>query len=452
MDGVFTQTTLNGNNTDGDWVLTGEASGLLRFDLSAYAGQTVQVRLLYATDLAVQWGGWWGDDFALTDGAATLFSDDLEAGTAAWVTAGWRIVPLTQSFPRYYLVEWRNNSGFDRGLQYPYSTIYSDEDEWQVDRAPYTVPGMLVYFRDASYNLDYTLGDSWYDDPSWGPKHALSLVDSHFFPMTWDATSTTGAGVRISRRVQPANAAFTLQETTPFTLRRGDGLGNVLETKTFEAQPPVSQFHDSTGYYPGFYFNGDGYLYWWDIAASTVVPAKTNYTTRITDLDENPLYDLYGADAGGTILGSGNPGDDGAQFGLHLAVVDKAKDGSWGLIKMWNSPALVQVTNTANKAEAKAGTPLKYTIKIKNLTPVKQTVSIVNPIPANTTFRGPLAFFNAETNQVEWQTTVPANGTRTIVFVVTINAGVPVETVITNEVFVTDDALGGSATTSTVIK
>ena len=104
-------------------------------------GRPIQVRLEYATDLAVQWAGWWGDDFSLDDGATNLFFDDLEAGAGAWMVNGWRIVPLTQAFPRYYLVEWRNHSGFDRGLMYPYHTVYYDDDEWQVDRAPYTRPG-----------------------------------------------------------------------------------------------------------------------------------------------------------------------------------------------------------------------------------------------------------------------------------------------------------------------
>ena len=32
----------------------------------------------------------------------------------------------------YYLAEWRNNSGFDRGLKYPYTTIYNNADDQRV--------------------------------------------------------------------------------------------------------------------------------------------------------------------------------------------------------------------------------------------------------------------------------------------------------------------------------
>ena len=149
---------------------------------------------------------------------------------------------------------------------------------------------------------------------------------------------TTDAHLRLNSRCQPGNATFTLQNTTPFTVRRSDAAGNILETKTFTPLPAVSQFHDSLGYYPGLWYRpaNDG-LYFWDAAASLVVPAKGNYTTKITWGDKTPATDLYGIDLGDTILGSGNPGDDGVQYGLHMAVLDKAKDGSWGKIKVWNS-------------------------------------------------------------------------------------------------------------------
>ncbi|RPJ50831.1 MAG: M6 family metalloprotease domain-containing protein, partial [Chloroflexi bacterium] len=132
MDGIFRTTDPNGNNRGVG--LTGENQGTLRVDLAAYAGQQILLRLEYSTDTAAQWDGWFVDDIALVDGAATLWSDDVEAGAGAWVAEGWQIVPLVKSFPRYYLVEWRNNQGFDHGLQYPYATVYYDEDEWQVDR------------------------------------------------------------------------------------------------------------------------------------------------------------------------------------------------------------------------------------------------------------------------------------------------------------------------------
>jgi immune inhibitor A len=458
IGGHFTQNPLSGNNPDLKWVLTHVGMDTLSFDLSAYAGEdSVMVRLRYSTDLAVQYEGWWGDNFSLDDGATNLFFDDVEEPDAGWITNGWRIVPVTEVYPRYYLVEWRNLSGFDKGLQYPYQTVWSSETEWEVDRAPYSVPGMLLWYRDTAYGFDYTLSDSWYDSPSWGPKHALIVVDSHPFPYSWDDhTYSTGVGVRLSGRVQPADATFTLQETTPFTIRlgydpsTGEYVEVPLETKEFGPRPGISQFHDSVGYYPGFYFTGDGYLYWWDIDASAVVPATNDYTTKITWPDYSPLYGLYGIDIG-TVLGSGNPGDDGAQWGLHIGVDNQSADGSWGMIKVWNSPAVLDLENEVSKVEAKPGQTLKYTLRIYNTTPIRQAYSLDNPIPEYSTYvKGD--GYDADSNSMHWEGWLAPYETVVLHFWVMVDADAPSGTLIINEAYLTDGALGDSASVTTEVK
>ena len=48
----------------------------------------------------------------------------------------------------------------------------------------------------------------------------------------------------------------------------------------------VSQFHDLLGYYPGLYYAPDydpANLYFWNVEASAVVPAKGNYSTKIVN-------------------------------------------------------------------------------------------------------------------------------------------------------------------------
>jgi immune inhibitor A len=446
MDTFFTDDDPNGANEG--WGLTGEDTGTLRFDLSAYAGETVLVRLRYSTDLAVQWGGWWGDDFSLDDRATNLFSDDVEGGAGGWVADGWRIIPVTEIYPRYYLVEWRNLSGFDEGLQYPYQTVYSDDDEWEVDRSPYSVPGMLLWYRDTAYGFDYVLSDSWYDPPSMGPKHALIVVDSHPFPYGWDEHFySTGAPVRLSGRVQAADATFTQQDTMPFTIRlgydpaTGEYVETPLETKDFGPRPAVSQFHDSVGYYPGFYYPGSGlYIYWWDIDASAVTPAQDDYGYLVTDLDNIPLW--------GT---SGNPGDYGVQFGLHLAVVDQARDGSWGMIWMWNSPTVLELEKEVSKAEVKAGQELKYTLTIRNTTPVEQWFALDDPIPEHTTFsKG--KYYDAGSDSIHWEGTIAPYGTLVTHFWVSVDSEAEAGTIITNEAYLTDGALGDSATVTSEVK
>jgi uncharacterized repeat protein (TIGR01451 family) len=82
-----------------------------------------------------------------------------------------------------------------------------------------------------------------------------------------------------------------------------------------------------------------------------VVPSRESkiYSTRITDPDKNLLKDMYGVTVGGFPLGSGNPGDDNAQFGVNIELVEAADDGSWGRIKIYNQS--VDFKTTVDKAE-----------------------------------------------------------------------------------------------------
>ena len=455
MDGIFV------NDALGNMGLNGEGQGTLRFDLAAYAGKQISVRLLYTSDVGVQWAGWWADDLKLADGATTLFFDDVEAGTDGWSTNHWVLTPLTRIYPMYYLAEWRNDSGFDRGLKYPYQTVYNNDatNEWEVDRVPYSVPGMLLWLRNGARDFDYTLSDSWYDPPSTGPKHALLVVDSHYWPLTWDNFKySSGANLRIGVRGQPSNAAFTLQETTPFTIRlgydpaTGQYVDEPMETKTFAPQAPVSQFHDSLGYYPGLWYRpATGGLYFWQADASAVVPATGPYSTRITWLDQTPLTDLYGTDLGFTVLGSGNPRDDGVQYGINIAVLDKAKDGSWGKIAVWNATSLASLKMDVSLAKAAPGQQLVYVLTVKNLGPAPQPFMVKDPIPANTTYANG-KHYNSATNAIEWSGTINPNQTMVSTFAVKVNAGTASGTVITNQATLYDDANGSSASAQTTVK
>ena len=450
MDGIFV--------TDGNGfpALNGEGQGTLRFDLSAWAGKAITLRLHYTSDVGVQLAGWFADDFRLADGATTLFSDDVENPPNGWTTNHFVIVPLTRVYPMYYMAEWRNSSGFDRGLKYAYTTIYSNEmtNEWQVDRTPYTVPGMLLWLRNAAYDFDYTLYDSLYDPPSYGPKHAMLVVDSHYWPYKWDAMGTSEAHLRLNSRAQPGNATFTLQDTTPFTASRSDSTvtGNIVETKTFGPLPPVSQFHDSLGYYPGLRYRpaNDG-LYFWDAPASLAVPATGNYTTKITWGDKTPATDLYGIDLGDTVLGSGDPRDSGVQYGINIAVLDKAKNGSWGNIAVWNATSLARLGMKVSLARAFPGQRLVYQLTVRNLGPAPQPFTISDPVPANTTWVSG-GNFDAATNSVSWTGTISPTQTKVYTFTVKVNAGTSSGAGITNTATLMDDASGSSASATTVVK
>ena len=50
-------------------------------------------------------------------------------------------------------------------------------------------------------------------------------------------------------------------------------------------------------------------------------------------------------------------------------MLDKANDGSWGKIAVWNATKLVSLNMKANKARVSAGQTLTYQLTVRNLGP-----------------------------------------------------------------------------------
>ncbi|MFC4138594.1 MULTISPECIES: immune inhibitor A domain-containing protein [unclassified Microbacterium] len=333
--------------------LTGDSGGWSHdyIDLSAYAGQDVQVRLRYATDAAAEERGWFSDDFALTSGATTTWSDDVEGGDNGWTATvgtftdtsgtGWQRDGGTQIKAQYYLVEWRNLDGFDEGLKYGYTTVYSDE-AWKVEKVPYNAPGALVWYRDTTYGNSNQVTSNLTSLPSYGAKGGLLLVDSHFDPLRRtgaEAALDPSVQKNISSRAQSSNVAFGLQPTYQFKDCLVDASYNEACT-TFAPQAPVSTFTDDKGWVAGIEpltVNGKVGLYNRLRDASVVVPSVGNapYTTRVVNPDGTPATDYYGLDLGFTVLGTGNPADSGVGYGTVISV-KKAMQG--------NTAALISVT------------------------------------------------------------------------------------------------------------
>ncbi|WFF02495.1 immune inhibitor A domain-containing protein [Micromonospora sp. WMMD964] len=326
--------------------LTGSTDGWRHdyVDLSAYAGTTVQVRLRLATDEAFEERNWFVDDFSVTGGGATTWSDDVEGGANGWTAtggtfvdttgAGWEISTGTEVHAQYYLAEWRNFDGFDKGLQYAYDTIYSHE-AWKVDRISYNAPGMLVWYRDTALgDVNHVTGQMT-ALPSYGAKGGLLIVDSHFDPLRRTgeaAVKDPSVTDNLPSRPQSSNAAFSLQRTYPFTecLEAADEPYSAYCTK-FKGLPPVKSFTDAKGWYPGIEMR-DGAAYARDNDASVVLPSRDNapYTTRVTNPDGSPAPEFYGVTLGGgaIVLGTGNPGDQGVNYGVSLTIKKAANDNS----------------------------------------------------------------------------------------------------------------------------
>lgn len=335
---------------DKKYGLTGSTDGWRHdyVDLASFAGTTVQVRLRMATDEAFQERGWFSDDFAVTGGGATTWSDDVEGGDAGWTTEattfvdgsgpGWRHDSGTSVKAQYYLVEWRNFDGFDEGLKYGYNSVYS-AGAWKVEKLAYNAPGALVWYRDTTYgNTNMPLANET-ALPSYGAKGGLLIVDSHFNPL-----QRTGAAADLdpstmnamASRAQSSNAAFGLVKTHPFTECITDAA--LAEYCTdIPALDPVSTFTDDQGWVPGFAVNpANGNLYYRDADASTVVPSVGNaqYSTPLYDLAGNRFTELDGVDIGLGPFGSGNPADDGVGFGTVIQVKKAMKGNTAALISI----------------------------------------------------------------------------------------------------------------------
>ena len=394
MDGVLTDTDPNGNNQG--WGLTGTDSGHLSFDLSAYAGSTVGVRLRYLTDPAVSQPGWWVDNLSLDDDSGNLYTNDLETDFSDWTNEGWVVVPFVQNIEQYYTVEWRDNNGFDKSLNDPYYFYYNDENESVVSRLPYSTPGMLVMYRNTGQDFDYEISSDLSDSPSYGPKFALLAVDSHFEAMRFDTTFNSFqdglVGLTMNGRVKSGNAAFSQHPTNEKTAILGFDLDQPgspyvdppLEEKTWSAMPGEAVFHDAWGYYPGFYYPGGGssvYLHDWD--ASLAMPATADYTTRVTWPDSAPFPQLYGVPIGPAGLGTGNPGDDGAQYGVHVAVVDEAEDRA--TVHFWNAMFDMDLLAQASAAEAAPGDTVDFHFFFRNTGTAANFFGYF-PLPAGVTY------------------------------------------------------------------
>ena len=87
----------------------------------------------------------------------------------------------------------------------------------------------------------------------------------------------------------------------------------------------MSKFTDELTWYPGIEIRNNGALFFRDIDASVVVPSVGNapYSTRVVGEAGNPRPDAYGADIGiGSLLGTGNPVDDGVSFHTIFEVLE----------------------------------------------------------------------------------------------------------------------------------
>ena len=127
------------------------------FDLSAYAGKTVDVRFHYVTDPAAGGKGFFADEIKLTSGTTTLVADGAESGANGWTVDGFQAAgaTMTKAYDNYYVASNRTYTSYDQYLQTgPYNFGFASKPDY-VEHFPYQ-DGLLVTYWDTSQSDNQT--------------------------------------------------------------------------------------------------------------------------------------------------------------------------------------------------------------------------------------------------------------------------------------------------------
>ncbi len=206
---------------------TGNSNGwqAQSFDLSAFAGKSIQLRLRYATDWGTSHIGFFADNIKVIADGQTLVDDGAENNSSVFSLSGFEKSDGNKYSDHYYLLEWRNHAGVDQGL----ANIKRGNSIMSYDG------GLVVWYVDPTYT------DNWTGEhPGEG---FVGVVDAH--PNTdllWSFANGSDP-VQASTRYHIADAAFGLNPTSGLDL---DYPG--LQTLLGPSQPAVSLFNDSNSF------------------------------------------------------------------------------------------------------------------------------------------------------------------------------------------------------------
>ena len=351
------------------------APELEEFDLSAYAGQDILYRLWYMTDWGTTYSGPFVDNVLISNSVSgTLLSDNAETVNPN-VTFEPNFVRSdgTMTVDHSFYVQWRNtneNGGYDSAL---------GDSRWRYGPAN---TGLLVWYNNTMYT-DNEVFNYLTDYPSFGPKGAMLVVDSHPDPYRYESIveDYPNEGANVPHRSLMRDATFTLADTVDFTMPDPW----IAATVEFPGREAVKTFHDALGYYPGASFVPRAPLrpdpVWitnqWD--ASVVMPAKDYYTINAPGLTgEDPFRFDCAINAAGLLGcywypsgtgydgGSGNPAESDSQYGWHVELVDEAADHTTATVRIWNSMYAVDSKLEAAKSKTKIGETVDYVATFTN--------------------------------------------------------------------------------------
>jgi immune inhibitor A len=200
----------------------------LTADLSAFAGQTVDIGFRYWTDGAAVEAGFMADDIQITGQPL----DDAESDFG-WTLDGFRTTTGTETgyYNNYYLAEFRQYRGYDETLEVgPYNFGFLDNPSlgnW-VEHFPYQ-DGLMISYWDTSQSNNNTASH---------PGQGLILpVDAHPKAMI-----RADGGVW-RNRIQSYDSTFGLEPTDALTLHW------LSQASEHPSLPGVSVFDDNNSYW-----------------------------------------------------------------------------------------------------------------------------------------------------------------------------------------------------------
>ncbi|WP_193165048.1 immune inhibitor A domain-containing protein [Microbulbifer hainanensis] len=218
-------TEINPNSQNFGHGITGASGGWVdaEFDLSAYAGQQVNLVFSYWTDGYVANPGFYADDIQITVDNDVALADDAESEGAFILDGFTRNVGYTMN-DHHYLLEWRAHAGVDMGLKH-------------INVAGQMFPfneGLVIWYADEGY------------ENNWVGIHPgngfLGVVDADQHVNTWNDNAVA------STRYQIHDAAFGVDKADKSILDLLDGYGLLLRD-FYTKRNPV--FDDSADYSNG---------------------------------------------------------------------------------------------------------------------------------------------------------------------------------------------------------
>jgi immune inhibitor A len=250
-------TTANPNSQNVGNGITGSTAGAWRnasFNVTAYAGQSVLLRIRYVTDA---FDNFWG--LAVDDITVGTFADNAETAPNGWTinkftsSAGKRIT----NNPHYYIAEFRQYRGYDKGLQtgpYAGTSLLSGK----VGHYPYQ-DGLLITYADEDWSNNNTSvhpgeGFALPIDARPAPRTRLGVPEPGAADRLWNFSAWTPA-------VQVFDATFGLEATDrlmmPFVGTvlplPGSPAGSPNRRLQFEiefpSEPAVPVFNDMNSYW-----------------------------------------------------------------------------------------------------------------------------------------------------------------------------------------------------------